>query len=438
MKKDNIGARVRKNMGIMLSAKGVAGVMALGGLAFAARGLTVEEFGILVFMHAVVLFFTRVATFRSWLIVVRYAANGKTGVASAHEDPFLFGKVMRFCISLDFIACLAAFILAQSALLILTDQFEIVESAGPLLELYIFLVLFNQKSASLGVLRLFDRYDLIALNALIIPAGRMLGCGVAWYLEAPFVAYVSVWFVASAVSYLILPVLAVRHLKQNGLWRTILSGRPTLIAPSPGVWRFAVLTNVDASIGAGNGLLPIILAGVVGGPAFAAIYRIAKEVAVIIGKGSKMIDKVVFPEFTNLVASGKGQQIPGLIAKVGGVMAAFGALIGVVFWLVGPQFLSFALGPEYAETPLLAILLIISATLAAAGRPIFPALYAANLPLQAIASRLAALVTMIACFLVFYDLIGQTGPGYALIIAAFVRISLGAFFIQRLNWQSRE
>ncbi|MEM6440736.1 MAG: hypothetical protein AAF763_13685, partial [Pseudomonadota bacterium] len=44
-----VGRRVRRNAGMMLAAKILGGAAALAGLGFAARGLTTEEFGLLVF-----------------------------------------------------------------------------------------------------------------------------------------------------------------------------------------------------------------------------------------------------------------------------------------------------------------------------------------------------------------------------------------------------
>lgn len=431
---DGVGRRVRKNTGMMVAAKGVAAVMALGGLAFAARGMSTEAFGLLVFMHAFVLLFTEIATFESWLVVVRYAAGGETGVEAARKDPARFGRVISFCVTLDLLAASAAFVVALVAALSLSGAIDILGEATPLLFLYAALIFLNQKSASLGVLRLFDRYDLIALNSLTIPFVRMTGCGAAWALGAPFEAYVAAWFASSALSYLILPWLAVRELRRNGLLSAAMGGGLSLRAPAPGLWRFVGFTNVDSALGAGGAQMPVILAGIVGGPAFAAIFRVAQEVAIVLAKAALMIDKVVFPEFTNLIAKGEGARVPGLVLRTGAAMMAAGCLVGLVFWWAGPAFLSVALGPAYAQATGLAVVLIVAASIAAAAGPLFPAFYAAGLPHRAILARAAGLSTMIVGFFVLYAAYGRIGPGFAVASGAVVTLLIAVYIARRCDW----
>lgn len=431
---DGVGRRVRKNTGMMVAAKGVAAVMALGGLAFAARGMSTEAFGLLVFMHAFVLFFTEIATFESWMVVVRYAAGGETGVAAARKDPARFGRVIRFCVTLDLLAASAGLAVALVAALSLSGAIDILGEATPLLFLYAALIFLNQKSASLGVLRLFDRYDLIALNALTIPFVRMTGCGAAWALGAPFEAYVAAWFASSALSYLILPWLAVRELRRSGLMADVMSGRLSLKAPEQGLWRFVGFTNADSALGAGGAQTPVILAGIVGGPAFAAIFRVAQEVAIVLAKAALMIDKVVFPEFTNLIAKGEGARVPGLVLRTGAAMMAAGCLVGLVFWWIGPGFLAFALGPAYAQATGLAVVLIVAASIAAAAGPLFPAFYAAGLPHRAILARAAGLSTMIVGFFVLYAAYGRIGSGFAVASGAVVTLLIAVYIARRCDW----
>ena len=428
------GKRVLKNAMLMTGAKGLGAVFALAGLAFAARGLTTEEFGLLVFIHAFVLFFTEVATFESWLVVVRHAAHGAVGDRAGREDPRWFGRIVRFCVTLDLTAAIIAFTIAMIALAVLRGQLEIVEKAAPYLIAYATLILLNQKSASLGVLRLFNRYDLLALNSLIIPFGRLAGCGVAWALDLPLAAYVAAWWLASAVSYLGVPVWCLRELRRRDMWRPVKGGGLSLRAPAKGYWRLIALTNIDTAIAAGSAQLPVLLAGAVGGAGYAAIFRVAQEVAIVLSKGAKMIDKVVFPEFTDLIARGEGPKVPGLVRRTGAMLLGVGALVGVSFWFVGPYLLSAALGPAYGGAGYLAVMLICGAALEAAAASAFPALYAAGHPGRAIMARAAGVATMAGCFLIFYSSFGDNGPGAAVILGALLTFCLIAIFVARVDW----
>lgn len=432
------GKRVLKNAMLMSGAKGLGAVFALAGLAFAARGLSTEEFGLLVFIHAYVLFFTEVATFESWLVVVRHAAHGAVGDGAGREDPRWFGRIVRFCVTLDLTAALIAFTVAMGALAILRDRIEIVETAAPYLLVYATLILLNQKSASLGVLRLFNRYDLLALNSLIIPFGRMAGCGIAWALGLPLWAYLASWWLASAISYLGVPAWCLRELRRRELWGAVKGGGLSLRAPAKGYWRLIALTNVDTAIAAGSAQLPVLLAGAIGGASYAAIFRVAQEVAIVLSKGAKMIDKVVFPEFTDLIARGEGARVPALVRRTGAALMGVAAAVGVVFWFVGPLLFSSALGTAYGDAGTLAVMLICGAALDSAAASAFPALYAAGHPGRAIMARAAGVLAMTVCFFAFYHAFGDNGPGAAVILGAFLTFSLIALFVARVDWtQSR-
>ncbi len=433
---DGVGKRVRKNTGLMMGAKGIGAVMAGAGLLFAGNGLTLEEFGVLVYMHAFILFFTEVATFDSWLVVVRYAAGGETGIDAARKDPEKFGRVLRFCASLDLLSASAGFLAALLIALVFSGMFQIIDDASPYIFAYVLLIFLNQKSASLGVLRFLDRYDLIALNSLTIPFVRMVGCGIAWAVDAPLVVYVAVWFAGSSISYLTLPLLGYFQMKKHDLWRFATNGRLTYTAPEPKLWRFVMYTNIDTAIAAGAVQLPLLLAGNIGGSAYAAIFRIAQEVAIVLAKGAVMIDRVVYPEFTNLIAKGEGARVPGLVLRTGGAMFAVGAAIGAIVWFGGPYVLQLALGPEYVEAAGLAVLLILGASLTAASGPLFPAFYAAGKPKKAIFARLSGLSVMVIGFFTLYHLVGQIGPGFAVMTGALVTLLVAVYIARLHDWSA--
>ena len=431
---DEVGKRVRKNTGLMLVSRIIGAVMALFGLVFAARGLTTEQFGILIFLHAYVLFFTGVATFESWLIVVRRAAGGLTGNDALQGDPNHFGRIIRFCVSLDLLSASVGFIVAMAIVFLFGHSIEILEGALPYIFFYVFLIFLNQKSASLGVLRLFDRYDLIALNSITIPFVRMAGCGFAWLSDAPFFVYIIVWFTGSAISYLTLPILAVIEMRKHNLWSAAIDGRLSLKAPETKLWRFVLYTNIDTGLASGATFLPVILAGAVGGPAFAATFRVAQEVATVLAKGTEMMERIIYPEFTSLIAKGEGSRVPVLVLQTGGVMMILGSVVGLIVWLAGPYLLSLAFGSAYAHATGLAVLLIMAASLTAAAAPLFPAFYAAGKPKKVIIARALGLAVMIGGFFLLYHLIGEIGTGFAVLLGAFLSLMIVAYIAKNHDW----
>jgi len=112
--KGTVGRRVAANTGWMVGAKALAAIIGLGSLVLTTQTLPIASVGIILFLHAYMLFFAEVATFQSWQAVIRF---GTHDVESG--DTHALGRLIRFCIALDFVGAIVAFILAIGGLMFL-------------------------------------------------------------------------------------------------------------------------------------------------------------------------------------------------------------------------------------------------------------------------------------------------------------------------------
>ena len=105
-----------------------------------------------------------------------------------------------------------------------------------------------------GVLRALDRFDLISWQSTATPISRVILVFIAYFMSAPFGAYVAAWYLTDLGGDLYLWFLAWRELRRRGLLEGI---RPTLRPETlPGAWRFAIHVNLNASVQAAWGSLP--------------------------------------------------------------------------------------------------------------------------------------------------------------------------------------
>jgi len=75
LSKQTIGKRIAANTGLMVGAKFLSVLMGFCTLMIATRALSNEAFGIVVFLHAYMLFFSEVATFQNWQAIIRFGAE---------------------------------------------------------------------------------------------------------------------------------------------------------------------------------------------------------------------------------------------------------------------------------------------------------------------------------------------------------------------------
>ena len=177
-----VGKRVARNTGLMVGAKAGAAVIGLVSLIATTRTLPIADVGLLLFLHAYMLLFAEVATFQSWQAMIKY---GTPDVEANDSSGFV--ELTRFCVALDFVGAVAAFILAAVGLLFLgyflpllpvfagEMQAQSVEKIVKLGVPYCTLILVHQGGASTGLLRVFDKFMPLAVQTLVMPVFRLVG-----------------------------------------------------------------------------------------------------------------------------------------------------------------------------------------------------------------------------------------------------------------------
>ncbi len=436
--KGTVGRRVAANTGLMVGAKALAAIIGLGSLVLLTKNLPIASVGIILFLHAYMLFFAEVATFQSWQAVIRF---GTQDVESG--DKSALGRLLRFCIALDFLGAMGAFIFAigglffLDALLPLLPSFQGQDSlidVGLLTRLgmiYSFLILVHQGGASTGIFRLFDKFKPLALQVLVMPVFRLIGVIIAVIYGAGVYGFLAAWFVGSLLGYLALPFLALIELKSRNLLKTVFSEWPKLKTNRKGMWPFVWKANIDASLATGTTHLPLLLVMPIFGPAFVSIYKVAEEIARLLSEAVLLLDRVIYPEYARMMARGQTEHIWRIVIKAGAIMMACGLLLSAVVAIVGPTVIPVVFGPEYNDAIVLSILLVLAASLMGVAAPLYPVFFAAGNPGRAIFARLAGLILYVILVFSLSALIGKTGPGWAAIGGNLLAVILAAWFVKR-------
>ena len=144
-----------------------------------------------------------------------------------------------------------------------------------------------------GVLRALDRFDLISWQSTATPISRVILVAIAYFMSAPFGAYVAAWYVTDLGGDLYLWFLAWRELRRRGLLEGI---RPTLRPETlPGAWRFAIHVNLTASVQAAWGPIARLVVGGLLGPAGAALFRVASSLSDGAAKPADLLGQGLLP-----------------------------------------------------------------------------------------------------------------------------------------------
>lgn len=439
--KHTVGKRIAANTSVLVLAKALGAVLGLFTLIIARHALgDVAALGIVVFVHSYMLFFAEVATFQSWQSLIRFGTED-----IQRDDVKGFSSLIRFGILIDFISAILAFIGAIAlfgAIVWFVETFPqlgIGESAGdvPLRDLrgyvfaYCILVLFKQTGTAIGIFRLFDKFKVLAVRALVLPVVRLIGSIIAALMGWGIEGFLLVWFVASLLGYVFLPIMAFIEVRKRDLLANIRRAKADFFKPREGLWPFVWKSNIDSTLAACTTDLPPLMVMTVFGPAFVAIYKIAEEISKLLSEGVKLVDQVIYPELARIMAAGRAGEIWRLVTRAGLISLGVGCAVALFVWAVGPFVIVSSLGEEFRFSVTLAVLLVIAAAIFAAVAPLFPAFYAADKPEQAIYARVAGLAVYILAFFALSLTIGELGPGIAPILGNLVMVILVTFLLKR-------
>jgi O-antigen/teichoic acid export membrane protein len=424
---DGIFRRIFTNAGLLLSGRAANGVMALATLSLMARGLGAENFGVVVLVQTYVLVITGLATFQSWQALIRYGA-----ISLKSDNPVAFQNLVKFTTMLDVIGIVAGVLIGYFGAPLVGPMLDWTPEVIRYAQFYSFLIFFTLIATPTGLLRLFDRFDLLTIQASITPLFRLIGVAVAFLLKTPLWGYLLAWFVAGVIGGATLLWLGWREAFNKGRLKGMTWSLKGLSQGHDSIWKFSIVSNVHSSLQLVTGHMTVFLVGALAGPTAAGLYKIGKDVATTLTKPAEMLNQSIYPEFARLASDNAWGSFPRLIVRSGAVGGGAGLALLAVCAFVGQPFLSLVFGAEFLGAHVVLVLLVAAATLTIAGFSMDPALYAMGrpgIPLQ---------VNVFAVFAVFLPLLlwlgdrqGAAGAGFAALASSVVIFTAMSVFTTR-------
>ncbi|WP_326525472.1 lipopolysaccharide biosynthesis protein [Sphingomonas sp.] len=409
-------ARALRNVGWLLTGKGVGAVLSLVYLGLATRTLGLDGFGDFMLILSVGQAVAAVVLFQSWQVVVRY---GVPQLSSG--DTAGLGRLVRFCAMLDIGGAVVGCVVVTAALWLLSGRFGWDGAMMRDAMLFCAVLMLSVRSSAIGVLRLHDRYGIGALAESATPIMRFVGA-LAVVATGPSVrGFLIAWAAAEVVT-------AIVH------WRAVWRVAPglmrgwagTLSAPAehPGLWQFALLTNVSATLNAASKQGMVILVGLVTGPAAAGAYRLAFQLSQALAQIAEMFSRGVFPEFSRADRGATRDDLKRLFRQSTRLTVAVGAVICLFVPLAGEHVLRLVGGNAYAGAWPLVLILSLAVAIDVMGIGFEPVLLGTGRAGAAFRIRLAAVVVLAVAAALLMPRLDALGAALATLAASSVALAL--------------
>ena len=414
--------RVVSNAGKLLGGRAINAVLGLGAMALAARALGVRDLGVLVLIQAFGQFLAEVVEFQSWQTVLQYGAGPLAD--GRRED---FQRVLRFSVVLDAASAALGVTLGSIGAFLLAGRLGWSGGDAPGAALYMLSLVFMVSATPLGLLRLFDRFDVMARQAALISLIRLIGCGVAYGLGSGVNGFLLAWAIGAVGSWLYLAGSAFGELRR----RDLLQGfrwRGPLAHEMPGVWRFAWNTNLASALDVALTHLATLFIGALIGPAQAAFWRVGRQVADAVAKPARLLTPALFPELARLRADGRSSDMWRLSRDVGLLAGGIGVLLLGITAVAGPALLSLVMGQAFAPAAEVMTWQVGAAVLGIAALPLEPLLVSLGKPGAAAVVRLSVGAAFLSSLPFLVRHFGLIGAGAGL-TAATGALALGMLWL---------
>ena len=428
---DPVLGRVLSNAAVLLGGRVANAVMGLAAIALTARALGLTSFGVLILIHAFAQFLGETVKFQSWQTVLHYGASPLADGRAAD-----FGKVLRFTLALDAIGAIVGVAVGLIATLAFGDRLGLSPEHRPAAALYVLSVAFMVSATPMGLLRLLDRFDVLARQTALVALVRLIGCGIGFVTAASMPVFLVFWAAGVIAGFAYIAWVAWSELKARGLLSRLAWRGAPLTEGMPGAWRFAWSTNLSATVDVAFTHVITLALGALVGPAQAALWRIGRQVADAIAKPARLLTASLYPELARLHAGEGGQagmwrlaRVIGLLAGVLGV-ALMGLTLGGGEWL-----LRITMGPQFTQAATLMTWQVGAAVIGLVALPFEPMLVSLGRAGTALWVRLLVCVAYLALLGPVVTRYGALGAAVALVIASAL-MALGMFvcvFYNRRN-----
>jgi len=420
--------RVARNFGLLLRGRWIAAVMAFAATTLSARALGPSDFGIIVLLQAYVFLVRGIIDFQPFEAIVRF------GVALHDQNQqAALARLSKLCLRVDHGSALVAATLATLLAPLAGYFLKLEQTPVLMLAAYSLTLLATGNGTSTGLLRLYDRFDVIGRQMLVGPLIRVIGVGIAFVLQAGLSTYVGIWALAYVSENLYLNWCGWREYQRRIGTAEGSDGQPRArLSEFAGLREFLWVTYWQSTLDLVPKHLSLLLAGALLGPAGAGLFRLAREYSSLLAKPAVLIRQVVFPDLTRSWQQ-RSADFAHVTWRTAGLGGAFGLLFVVIGWLAGAAVLTRIVGPAFAAAAPVLTLLLLAAAFNLAAAPLRAATYAIGHAGAVLRLHGFASVVFLLLFIGLVPWLGLIGAGISTVLGALIPLVGMGMLIRQLR-----
>ncbi|WP_298969416.1 lipopolysaccharide biosynthesis protein [uncultured Roseobacter sp.] len=327
LRDEPISGRLLKNLKWIFSSQIIIALLGLVYLTIAARALGAAGLGMLAILEAYARIVARLTHLEPWQAVIRHGSD-----ALEQQDSHRFGRLIGLSVKLDLVGgLLAAAVVLLLAPLVKT-HFGVNADWMPYAAALA--VLFSLHATGISLLRLFDRFDILAKVDAGMAALRTALAGAVLFLGLGLPGFVAIFVGISLMQGALTYAAGVREMRRKG-HRIEMHGTRTSLSENPGFLRLMINSNLAVILRQTTQRLDVLILAVLVTPTAVGYYHLARrcgEAALRIGRP---INQAVYPELTKLAVRREFDRLARLVKGIGlGFAGVLAVVLSGVIWFI--------------------------------------------------------------------------------------------------------
>ncbi|SDD39034.1 Membrane protein involved in the export of O-antigen and teichoic acid [Paracoccus isoporae] len=366
----SLRARLARNLSWTFASQVIISAGAVITLFITARALGPANLGILALVESFVRVVDLILRIEPWQAVMRYAIQ-----AQNRGDDAGFLRLIKLSILIDavggVVAALACMILAGFvAPLIGLDP-----GTGPhYIYLTAFALFFSFRPTATAVLRVFDRFDVLAKIDMASALIRLILTVIAWQAGMGLWAFFVILLVQNLSDRLLCFGFAMREMRRRGHRGVFAANGISAIRENPGILRFMWNSNFNVILRQSANRFDVLVLGAMLNPAAVGMYQLGKRVMNRVVKLAGPVRQTIYPELARLWEQGKVARFNRLIVIVSVSILALQLVVAIPVMLNIERIIEIVFGADFVGAGTVMNILLMSSIIFAAGVALNPAL----------------------------------------------------------------
>ncbi len=299
-------------------------------------------FGMMVLITSYIHIVDRFVNFQSWQAIVKY---GSESLSRGNTEDFK--SLVKFGFVLDISTAFIGQILTI-VVVFLIGKFKMWDTQFIVVSfIYSITILFHINGTPTAILRLFDKYTVIAFQKIVSSSLKLLFSAVAFILNADLKAFIIIWAASDIVGNIALVIFAQKAMVSRGMQGFVFCSLKDLSKRFEGIWKFVWASNIHASVKLGLKEIDVVIVGHLLGLHGAGIYKVVKSIGTSIGSFTGPLYQVIYPELAKNVETRNYVALRRLIINPLGLVSIVSVALFLLFILFGETAITMFLGIEY-------------------------------------------------------------------------------------------